>query len=134
MENIEQKMEEYLEKECEMQEDGPLDYTLDFIKLPQPERDWRDYKPGIETTTTTTGTTIAETTTTSTTAENQITETMENHMEQTDTIAQGEFFPPSLSKFRFRLFFFFFVDLPPDPQHVQYLPCQEPPLSTYFKK
>lgn len=108
MENIEQKMEEYLEKECEMQEDGPLDYTLDFIKLPQPERDWRDYKPGIETTTTTTGTTIAETTTTSTTAENQITETMENHMEQTDTIAQ---------------------DLPPDPQHVQYLPCQEPPLN-----
>ncbi|XP_051175491.1 GDNF-inducible zinc finger protein 1-like [Leptopilina boulardi] len=73
-EDIEQTMEEYLEKESDSQEDQPLDCTLDFIKLPQPERDWRDYKPGIETTSTT---------------GNQVTESIDKQMEhQTDTVTQ----------------------------------------------
>lgn len=77
-EDIEQTMEEYLEKESDSQEDQPLDCTLDFIKLPQPERDWRDYKPGIETTSTT---------------GNQVTESIDKQMEhQTDTVTQGYFF------------------------------------------
>lgn len=76
-ENIEQAMEEYLEKESENQEDQPLDCTLDFIKMPQPERDWRDYKPGIEGNT---GSQISETTV------NQ----MEHQMEhQTEPMSQG---------------------------------------------
>ncbi|XP_033223300.1 protein bric-a-brac 1-like isoform X2 [Belonocnema kinseyi] len=47
--HAENNMQEYLDRECRNEGEQPLDCTLDFIKMPQPERDWIDYKPGIDT-------------------------------------------------------------------------------------
>ena len=75
-------MQEYLDRECRIQGDQPLDCTLDFIKMPQPERDWIDYKPGIDTN-----------------SENQIPETSEKQMEHqtTDTRTHGNLILNTLS-------------------------------------
>lgn len=78
-ENVENNMQEYLDRECRSQGEQPLDCTLDFIKMPQPERDWIDYKPGIDTN-----------------SVSQKPETSEKQMEhQADTRTHGNLIVPS---------------------------------------
>ena len=75
-ENADHNMQEYLDRECRNHGEQPLDCTLDFVKMSQPEREWLDYKPGIDSN-----------------QSGPIPETSVKHTEhQTDTRTEGNFF------------------------------------------